>query len=243
MAKFCTSCGSPIEGEQKFCNKCGSPTGGSTASPAPQSTVPSTAPSPSVQPSATSAPVTTAPVAVSAATAAPKKGSSAVKIIVAVVGFLAVVSVLAIGSCFYIGYKVKQKASSIMEEARSATATPTSTSGTPEMHLTEGGAGSAAAAAATVDVPPYPGSTPTSTGGQLSAGLTGAASAQEYVTDDSMDKVESFYKDKFGSKINIREAEGSAVFYYLTSNGMTTVTITRDDGAGKTKINIARIGK
>ncbi|HEV2352269.1 MAG TPA: zinc ribbon domain-containing protein [Terriglobia bacterium] len=212
MAKFCSSCGSPVGDNQKFCGKCGSPAGASTTSPA--------------------TPVAVAPVA-----AAPKKGSSAVKIIVAIVGLLALVSVLAIGSCFYIGYKIKQKANSIMMNSRAAA------SSAPDMHLSEGGPGSTAAAAATVDVPPYPGSTPTASGGQLSAGPTGSASAQEYLTDDSVDKVESFYKDKFGSKINIMESEGKVVFNYLTSMGMTTVTLTPDQGTGKTKINIARIGK
>ena len=128
-----------------------------------------------------------------------------------------------------------------MSEARSA-AGP-STSGTPEMHLSDGGPGSSAEAAATVDVPPYPGSTPTSNGGQLSAGSTGAASAQEYLTDDSVDKVKSFYKDKLGSKISFVESEGNAMFYYLSSQGMTTVTISHDEDSGKTKINIGRIGK
>ncbi|HLY61517.1 MAG TPA: hypothetical protein VKV95_12290 [Terriglobia bacterium] len=170
-------------------------------------------------------------------TPTPNQGCSALKIIVAIVGMLALVSVLAIGSCFYIGYKVRQKARSIMMNAHSAN------SSTPEMHLSDGGAGSAAATAATVDVPPYPGSAPTSTGGQLSAGLTGSASAQEYVTDDAVDKVESFYKEKLGSKISIVEVQGNATFNYLTSSGMTTVTITRDEETGKTKINIARIGK
>jgi hypothetical protein len=240
MTTFCTNCGSAIGDDQKFCNKCGSAVIVSTAPPASpaQPLAPSGAP-PSVN-------ITAVPVAASSPAppvrAIPGKSSGALKVIVAIVGFLALVSVLAIGSCFYIGYKVKQKAKSLMMDARSAESR-TGTSTTPELHLSEGGAGSSAAAAATVDVPPYPGSTPTSSGGQLSAGLTGAASAQEYLTDDSVDKVEAFYKDKFGSKIDIKESAGNAMFYYLTRQGMTTVTMTRDEESGKTKINIGRIGK
>jgi hypothetical protein len=168
-----------------------------------------------------------------------KQGSSTVNIIIGVVAFLALVSVLAIGSCFYIGYKIKQKAIAISQSTRSTSGTQS----TPELHLSEGGAGSKAAASATVDVPPYPGSTPTESGGELSAGLAGAASAQEYETSDGVDKVESFYREKFGSKISLTESGNNAEFNYLTSMGMTTVTITRDEEAGKTKINIARIGK
>jgi len=150
-----------------------------------------------------------------------------------------VVSVLAIGSCFYIGYKIKQNIRTVAESSRETTAS----SSTPELHLSEGGPGSKAADAATVDVPPYPGSTPTESGGELSAGLAGAASAQEYETSDGVNKVKSYYKEKFGSEITIIENEGKVTFNYLSSQGMTTVTITRDEGAGKTKINIARIGK
>lgn len=242
MAKFCTSCGSPAGDGQKFCNKCGSPVDALTSSPAPASAAPTSAPSASPPPNAitAAAPAAAAPVAAAPPAASSKSGSSAVKIIVAIVGFLALISVLAIGSCFYIGYKVRQKARSLMTEARSA---GTTTSSTPEMQLSGGGAGSSAAAAATIDVPPYPGSTPTASGGQLSAGLSGSASAQEYETDDSVDKVASYYKDKLGSKITLMESGGNSVFNYLTSRGMTTVTLSRDEGTGKTKINIARIGK
>ena len=111
------------------------------------------------------------------------------------------------------------------------------------MHLSDGGAGSQAAASATVDVPPYPGSIATKSGGDLSAGPTGSISAQEYETPDPAEKVMAFYKDKFGSKINIMESDGKSEFNFISNNGMTTVTVSRDEGTNKTKINIARIGK
>ena len=222
MANFCTKCGTPIVDNQKFCNQCGALIGAARTSAA----------SPN-NPAGSAAPP-------ARAVGAPAKtGGSALKIIQGLVAAQAVVSVLAIGSCFYIGYRIKQKAISIAESTRS---TPGGSS-TPELHLSEGGAGSKAAASATVDVPPYPDSTPTESGGELSAGLAGAASAQEYETPDSMDKVESFYKNRFGSKITFVENEGKVVFNYLSSQGMTTVTITRAEGAEKTKINIARIGR
>src|SRR5690348_10158839 len=204
MAKFCTSCGNSLGEDQKFCNKCGAPIGASAAASIPAGTTPPSVTAGDMTAGSTVVPPAPRPVVAAPATVAPKRGSSAVKVIVAIVGFLALISVLAIGSCFYIGYKVKQKAKAIMTEARSA-AGP-STSATPELHLSDGGPGSSAESAATADVPPYPGSTPTTNGGQLSAGPTGAASAQEYLTDDSVDKVESFYKDKFGSKITLTES-------------------------------------
>jgi hypothetical protein len=239
MAKFCTKCGSPIEENQKFCNKCGAQTVADRAPSVPASAPPSAAVSaPSIK-SATPAPPATTQAAAVPAAAPAKKGSSALKIILAVLGFFVVIGVLAIGSCFYIVHKVKQNVTSIAERARPVTGI----TGTPDMHLSDGGAGSQAAAAATVDVPPYPGSIPTKSGGELSAGLSGSISAQEYETPDSAEKVMAFYKDKFGSKINIVESEGKTVFNFLSNRGMTTVTVTRDEGTDKTQINIARIGK
>lgn len=236
MPNFCSQCGTPAVENQKFCNKCGAQIAAAGTTSAPGGTPAVSATPPAVGPQAP----TTAPRVTGGAVAAPaNKGTSAVKIIIGVVAFLALVSVLAVGSCFYIGYKIKQKATAIADSARGTAENPPS----PDLHLSEGGAGSKAEAAATVDVPPYPGSTATETGGQLSAGLAGSASAQEYETSDPVDKVESFYKEKFGSKITFVENEGKVVFSYISSRGMTTVTITRDEEAGKTKINIGRIGK
>lgn len=240
MAKFCTKCGSPIEENQKFCNKCGAQAVADGAAAVPASAPPSAAVvAPPAQSATPARPATTQAAAVP--TAAPaKKGNTALKIILAVLAFFVVIGVLAIGSCFYIVHKVKQNVSSIAEQVRPTTGI---TGTTPDMHLSDGGAGSQAATSATVDVPPYPGSTPTKSGGELSAGLTGSISAQEYETPDSTDKVMEFYKGKFGSRINIMESGGKSVFNFISSNGMTTVTVTRDEGTDKTKINIARIGK
>jgi len=240
MAKFCTKCGSSIEENQKFCNKCGTPTVAEGASAVPASAPPSAAVAGPPAPGATPAPPVTTQAAAGPATAPAKKGNTALKIILAVVAFFVVIGVLAIGSCFYIVHKVKQNVSSIAEQVRPTTG---NTSTTPDMQLSDGGAGSQAAASATVDVPPYPGSTPNKSGGELSAGITGSISAQEYETPDSTDKVMEFYKSKFGSKINIVESEGKSVFNFISKNGMTTVTVSRDVGTDKTKINIARIGK
>ena len=236
MAKFCASCDSPAGENQKFCSKCGAQIVAAEAPSAPAST-PAVSPPPPASVAHTPMPSTKIS-GVAVATPA-RKGSSPVRIIIGIVACLAVVSVLAIGSCFYIGYKIKQNIRTVAESSRETTAS----SSTPELHLSEGGPGSKAADAATVDVPPYPGSTPTESGGELSAGLAGAASAQEYETSDGVNKVKSYYKEKFGSEITIIENEGKVTFNYLSSQGMTTVTITRDEGAGKTKINIARIGK
>ena len=224
MAQFCTNCGSPVGENLKFCPQCGAQLG-APAAPAP---------------AAASTARATAPGAPSAAAVAPaKKGSPVLKIVLIVVGFFVVLGIAGTAATVYFVYKAKQKVSSMVETAK----TMGSGKGTPEVHLEKGGEGSEAAASATVDVPPYPGSTATEGGGELSLGGIGGMSGQEFETSDPVDKVVAFYKEKFGSKIKFQESEGNVVFQLTTSKGLTTVTITRDEDAGKTKINIARIGK
>lgn len=224
MAKFCIACGSPIEENLKFCPKCGVQLG------APATPTPTAAPTPA----AATAGAPSAPAAAPA-----KKGSPILKIVLIVVGFFVLLGIAGTAATVYFVYKAKQKVSSIVDTG----GTMESEKGTPEVHLEKGGEGSEAATSATVDVPPYPGSTASEAGGELSLGGVGGMSGQEFETSDPVDKVVAFYKEKFGSKISVEESEGSASFKLATSKGLTTVTITRDEDAGKTKINIARIGK
>ena len=64
------------------------------------------------------------------------------------------------------------------------------------------------------------------------------------MTSDTVDKVVGFYKEKFGNKLTLQESGGNAVMQVKTgANAMTTITLSRDDTAGETKINIMRIGK
>ena len=115
--------------------------------------------------------------------------------------------------------------------------------GSPEVKIEKGGAGSDAEEVATMDVPPYPGSTATEGGGSLGAAGFGIA-AQEYETSDSVDQVVAFYKEKLGNKLSIHESGGNAVLQVKTgTNSLTTISLSRDEAAGHTKINIMRIGK
>jgi hypothetical protein len=93
-----------------------------------------------------------------------------------------------------------------------------------------------------MDVPIYPGATPTEAGGDMSMGA-GVVKVQQYVTDDAVDKVVSFYKDKLGSSLTVQQSEGKAVLQLVGSAGLTNITVFRDDSAGKTKFSITRIGK
>ena len=87
---FCVSCGTTLAEGTRFCSKCGAAVQGQAAV-VPASPVP---------------------------TAQPTSGGSntAIKIIFAVLGVFVFVGLLAFGSCFYIGYRVKQRASQVSHE-------------------------------------------------------------------------------------------------------------------------------
>lgn len=161
------------------------------------------------------------------------------KIVLIVVGILILLTALGIGSCIYVVYRLKQRGGAIMQSATSGR----TSYGTPEVQIEKGGGGSEAEEVALKDVPPYPGATATEAGGNLGVAGFGIA-GQEYMTADAVDKVVAFYKEKLGKKLVIREAEGNASMSLNTGGGgMTTITVTRDEQAGQTKINIVRIGK
>lgn len=223
MPKFCTKCGSLVEEELKFCPKCGmqltEPPG-----PAQAPTLTASAPTPAVAP------------------ATQKKSSPVVKIILAMVGVLVLITIVLTAGMIYVGYRVKKKADEFKQTFKMDQSGKSVTIKTPGGPVTLGET-KPGESPATADVPPYPGSTPTEGGGSFSVGGAGGFSGQEFETPDPVDKVVAFYKDKFGSKLVIHESADNAVLTLTTGTGMTNVTITRDAEAGKTKINISRIGK
>jgi hypothetical protein len=95
MAAFCVSCGTPLAEGTRFCSKCGTAVSSQPATVASPASVQATAP----------------------ASAAPSGGgSNAVKIVFGILGVLVFFALLAFGSCFYIGYRVKQKATQFTQE-------------------------------------------------------------------------------------------------------------------------------
>ncbi|HZO98953.1 MAG TPA: zinc ribbon domain-containing protein [Terriglobia bacterium] len=230
MARFCTKCGSAVGEGMQFCTNCGATSPFQAAAPA-QATPPSSVPKPAT------APVAVEPTSPGSSAPAAKPASPVLKVVLLIVAVFAFITVASLGTCVYFGYLAKRRATQMADAARRAAAN----AGSPEIQMEKGGERSEAVA--TQEVPPYPGSTPTEGGGNLSVGGVGGISGQEYVTDDPLDKVLAFYKERLGSRITIQQAEGNAMFQLTTNEGITTVTMTRDEGSGKTKINIARIGK
>jgi len=96
---FCGNCGSPIALGVRFCSKCGAAIPGAAVQPAVTATpVPVPAP-----PVAAGAPVSPPPVA-------SQGSSSALKIVLIVVAVFVFLMLLVAGGCFYVAYRVRQKA-------------------------------------------------------------------------------------------------------------------------------------
>ncbi len=98
MANFCPSCGAALGNASRFCPACGQAVASAAAGvPAAPAALPGSGASPS-------------------APAAPVSGggsNAAVKILFAILGIICLFALVAAGSCFYIGYRVKQRAAAI----------------------------------------------------------------------------------------------------------------------------------
>jgi len=98
MANFCPSCGAKLDTASKFCESCGQSVAAAAPPPAAPSFSSAAPPTPTVMP-------TTAPGVPAGG------GSNAVaKILFAILGIICLFALLAAGSCFYIGYRIKQRA-------------------------------------------------------------------------------------------------------------------------------------
>jgi hypothetical protein len=110
MAKFCTSCGNPMAEGARFCTSCGAAVPGQPAPPASPATPVQAAP---VQ--AGSQPAAPAPAYAPPAVPAPG-GNAVVKILFGVLAVIVFLGLLAAGSCFYVAYRAKQKATRFKAE-------------------------------------------------------------------------------------------------------------------------------
>jgi outer membrane protein OmpA-like peptidoglycan-associated protein len=107
---YCTACGAPRLTGGAFCTSCGAPQAPVTTAP-PQAVG---APAPTPAFSTVSAPVSLPPAAPSQPFAPAKKGS-VLPLVLIVLGVLGLIAVAGIGGVVYLGYKVKQKVTSVAE--------------------------------------------------------------------------------------------------------------------------------
>lgn len=110
---------------------------------------------------------------------------------------------------------------------------------TPQGTLTAGGAAKVSASDLGIDI--YPGATRHEGGMQISTGKGSTVSAV-FSTDDPMDKVVSFYKDKMGQGISAFENEQGAILTMNSDDNKSSVVVTisadTDATDGHTKIAI-----
>ncbi len=115
MAKFCGTCGSPLNDTAVFCGGCGGRVpAGSPPAPAQTPTVLTNQPAPAFTPVATNqpAPAFTPVAAYVPGTAVPpaKKSNTLLKVLIACVVLLFVGTALALAGMYYAAQKIKQKA-------------------------------------------------------------------------------------------------------------------------------------
>jgi len=227
MARYCSSCGAAAEEGLAFCSQCGA------ALAAPE---PAAAEAPPAPPAGPAVP----PAAPAAAPA--KKSGSLVKIILIVVLVFVFLAVAAVGTCVYVGYRAKKAVTDHIkiDEDGKVLEIPT-----PEGPITLGGT-PAETPKEIGGVPVYPNATALGRGGQLSFGDKFQMGGQEFETDDSVDDVLAFYREKYGSELN--EVK-SGDHYRLSVNTGTpqqphsvTIDILPDAASGKTKIVMAHLG-
>jgi hypothetical protein len=158
-------------------------------------------------------------------------------VVVAVLIFL---SLLGVGGCVYFIYRAKQRVNALKNEVQ---ITLPASAGTPEVRSEPEAQkpNPETTPATNLEVPIYPGATPAPGAGEISLGA--AFKVQQYMTDDSVDKVVSFYKDKMGPPALVQQSGGKALVQVTGSNGMVSVSVVHDDASGKTKFTITRIGK
>lgn len=109
MAAFCVSCGKPLAEGTHFCSNCGA------AVQAPSVPVSTPVPAPVSPPASTewqNVPASGPPVT----TPAGGGSNTALKVIFGVLGVIVFVGLLGLGSCFYVAYRVKQKANQFSHE-------------------------------------------------------------------------------------------------------------------------------
>jgi hypothetical protein len=158
---------------------------------------------------------------------APKSGG-ALKIVLIIIGVILALMILMFGllayGCYHIAHSIAHT-----EHGK----TTTSILGT-----TVTSTNSATFTAADLGVDIYPGATPADGGSKMEVATASIVTAM-YTTSDPVEKVEAFYKDKFGSTATDLNMGGTAIIVHkISDKERVTMTVTRDSQAGNTKITI-----
>jgi len=209
---FCNSCGAALTPGTRFCSKCGVAVLASSPAPAAGSAAPVTTPAPA----ATIQTTTT-------------QGGGAVKIILIVVGVIVLLGVLGVTSVVFAWRMahhthVRQEGDNVKVETPFGTVESTKD---PQE------------AARNLGVDIYPGAKILQDGA-ASASFGGVHTVSvSFESDDSVDKVSSFYKSKFPNAIVTSSDSNQSTIVSNDHNNLITINI-RAEG-GRTKIQIANV--
>ena len=242
MAGFCTKCGAPLNEGVAFCTKCGAPaaTAAGAADPSsipytpPVSNAPAAYTPPAYTPPTSSAPGSSAyappPAYAGVGTAPPQKGGSgALKIILIIVAVFVGLGILSVAGIMFGIYRVSK-------------AVHVSNNGNAVELTTPGGtfsAGDTAVSASDLGVDLYPGASQQKGAVRIST-PKGSTVTAVFETNDSLDRVLAWYKDKLGSGASAFQSDKSAILTLADDAKKTSVmvTISNEDNDGKTKIAI-----
>ncbi len=233
MARFCASCGTQVSEDLMFCSQCGA------AIAAAEPTVADISLEPAPSEPAIPAP---APAVGQAAPPAAKSSSPILKIVITVVLFLVLLSVAGIGTCVYVIYRGRK---AVIDNVKLDESKKTIEIPTPGGTITLGET-PAETPKEIGGVPVYPGAKALEGGGHLSFGDKFQIGGQEFSTDDSVDQVLAFYREKYGKDLNEAQSDGH---YRLSVNTGTqqaphvvTIDVLPDTDSGKTRIVMAHLG-
>jgi zinc-ribbon domain len=238
MSPYCERCGNQLRPGAKFCHSCGA------GAPVQTSAPPSSGYQPQSYPQSPQGWSSPPPSYVEP----PTRSSSVAKfIIISLLVILGFVGVVGIGA--WVLFRRAVRSVNVTEDSSGRPAIAIKPPGGGELKI---GAGSAVTEAE-LGVPIYPGSTPSKDGGSVSISGSGVGGMRNgwvgvatFTTEDSVDQVQEFYREKLGKNMETfdqeRGGKRTVVFNTKTGRGLRTITIT-DEPDTLTKIAIVNIGK
>jgi hypothetical protein len=211
---FCNSCGAALNPGTRFCNKCGAAVVASTPVPAARSATP---------------PIST-PAAAAPTQASPSQGGGALKVILIVVGVIVLIGILGVASVGFFAWRVARHTHVRQDGDNVKVETPF---GTVESTKDP------QEAARNLGVDLYPGAQVLKDG-TASASFGGVHSVTVSMeSDDSVDKVTSFYKSKFPNAMVT--AANSSESTIVSNDRKSLITININADGNRTKILITNL--
>ena len=212
---FCNSCGAALSPGTRFCNKCGA-------------TVLSSSPAPAVRSAAPGG--SAAPLSATTTQATSRQGSSALKIVLIVVGVIVLIGILGVASIGFFAWRVARHTHVRQEGDNVKVETPF---GTVESTKDP------QEAARNLGVDLYPGAKVLKDG-TASASFGGVHSVTVSLeSDDSIDKVTSFYKSKFPNAMVTSSDSNQSTIVANDRNNLITINIKTE--GDRTKILITNL--